>query len=165
VNRATARLGARRLGAWCIDWLILSAFAGALVPIGLVLNGSVRLPPIGWNALSFVALVVPATLWLAAWEAGARAATPGKRVLRLRVDPAGWPRSSVRNGLKVALPWELGHTAAYTLASPASSPAAQAVGMVCGVAACAIALVYVVSLFVGAGRTPYDRVAGTAVSG
>jgi hypothetical protein len=35
--------------------------------------------------------------------------------------------------------------------------------MVCGVAACGLALAYVVSLFVGAGRTPYDRAAGTVV--
>lgn len=153
------------MAAWCVDWLILSAYAGLLVPLGLVLDGSVRLPPIGWNALSFVVLVVPTTVWLAGWEAGARGATPGKRVLRLRVGPGGWRRALLRNGLKLALPWELGHTAAYTLAAPASSGAAQAVGMVCGVGACLLAVVYLASLFVGVGRTPYDRIAGTVVSG
>jgi hypothetical protein len=47
-----------------------------------------------------------ATLWLTAWEAGGRAATPGKRVLRLAVrhgdDRPGWRRSLVRN--RVAVP-------------------------------------------------------------
>jgi uncharacterized RDD family membrane protein YckC len=102
-----------------------------------------------------------------AWEAGGRAATPGKRVLRLAVrhgdDRPGWRRSLVRNALKVALPWELGHTAALALAATPTTTAAEAVGMACGIGACLIALGYLVSLFVGTGRTPYDRVAGTAV--
>ena len=43
----------------------------ALVPLGLLLvDPSVRLPPLGWNAASFVVLIVPATVWLAAWESG-----------------------------------------------------------------------------------------------
>jgi uncharacterized RDD family membrane protein YckC len=157
----------RRIAAWCLDWLIICAYAAALVPLGLLLNGSVALAPAGWNAVSFAALVLPATLWLTVWEAGGRAATPGKRVLRLAVrrgdDPPGWRRSLVRNALKVALPWELGHTAAYTLAASPTSPVAEAVGMTCGIGACLVAAGYVVALFVGSGRTPYDRVTGTSV--
>ena len=126
------------------EWLIVSAYASALIPLGLILDGSLHLPPVGWNALSFACLVLPTTLWLACWEAGDRAATPGKRVLQLRVDHDGgrpsWLRSVARNGLKVAVPWELGHTAAFALASSTSSPTAQAVGMVCGTAACGLAL-------------------------
>jgi uncharacterized RDD family membrane protein YckC len=168
VRWTTTRTAFRRVAAWCLDWLIISAYAGALIPLGLVLDRSVRLPLIGWNALAFVLLVVPTTLWLAGWEAGTRAATPGKRVLQLRVDRDGtrpsWRRSMARNALKVALPWELGHTAAFTLASRTSSTTAQVMGMVCGTVACGLVLAYLVSLFVGLGRTPYDRVVGTAVN-
>jgi uncharacterized RDD family membrane protein YckC len=157
----------RRISGWCVDWLIISAYAAALVPLGLLLNRSVQLPPAGWNALSFLVLVLPATLWLTAWEAGGRAATPGKRVLRLAVrhggDRPGWRRSLLRNAPKVALPWELGHTAAFALAASPTTAATEAVGMACGIGACLIALGYLASLFVGTGRTPYDRVAGTAV--
>ena len=166
VRRTTARTATRRVAACCLDWLIVSAYAVALIPLGLVLEGSLHLPLIGWNAVAFLLLVVPATVWLACCEAGTRAATPGKRVLQLRVDHDGtrpsWRRSMARNGLKVALPWELGHTAAFILAST-SSTTAEVVGMVCGTAACVLSLAYLVSLFVGLGRTPYDRVAGTAV--
>jgi RDD family len=157
----------RRIAAWCLDWLIISGYAAALVPLGLALNRSVQLPPAGWNTLSFAVLVLPATLWLTAWEAGARAATPGKRVLRLTVrhgdDQPGWRRSLSRNTLKVALPWELGHTAAYALATSPTTAVTEAVGMACGIGACLIALGYLLSLFVGTGLTPYDRIVGTAV--
>jgi uncharacterized RDD family membrane protein YckC len=162
-----ARLALRRVLAWCVDWLILSAYAAALVPVGLLLNRSVHMASIGWNALSFTILVVPATVWLAAWEAAPRAATPGKRALKLQVrhddGPPGWWRSLARTALKVALPWELGHTAAFVLSTASTSMAAQVLGMVCGVLACVLALTYLVALFVRSGRTPYDRATGTAV--
>jgi RDD family len=160
----------RRIGAWSVDWLIISVYVAALIPLGLLLVAmSVRLPLTGWNALSFALLVVPTTVWMAAWEAGPRAASPGKRLLRLRVGadnaPAlGWRRALVRNGLKIALPWEVGHTAAFTLADPQATATAQLLGMVCGVAACVVVCVYIGSLFIGRGWTPYDRASGSRVA-
>ena len=75
--RAAYTLAWRRVAAWVIDWLIISAYAVALVPLGLLLvDRSVRLPSLGWNAASFVVLIVPTTVWLAAWEAAARAPHP-----------------------------------------------------------------------------------------
>jgi hypothetical protein len=57
----------RRIAAWGIDWLTISLYAGALVPAGLWLHGhSIRLPPVAWNAVSFVVLIAPVTVWLIA---------------------------------------------------------------------------------------------------
>jgi hypothetical protein len=69
----------------------------------------------------------------------------------------------VRNGLKVALPWELGHTAAFLLADPKASGSTYSVGMASAVLACALAAGHVASLFIGTGRTPYDHAAATRV--
>ena len=169
MSRAAYPLALRRVAAWAVDWLIISAYAVALVPLGLLLvDRSVRLPSWGWNAASFVVLIVPATVWLAAWECGRSAATPGKRLLGLRVrvwqdGDVGWRRAAVRNVLKVAVPWELGHTAAFLLADPRASGSTVLIGMASAVLACALAAGYVASLFIGTGRTPYDHAAATSV--
>jgi len=159
----------RRIAAWSVDWLVIIGYAAALVPLGLLLKDrSVQLSSLAWNLISFVLLIVPVTVWLAAWEATPRAATPGKRLARLRVHandgrPPRFGRSIARNGLKVALPWELGHTAAFVLATSSADGAAMTAASICGLAACVIGGGYLVSLFVGSGRTPYDRVTGTSV--
>jgi len=159
----------RRIAAWAVDWLVISLYAGALVPLGLLLvERSVRLSPLQWNAVSLVILILPATVWLAGWESGERGATPGKRLLGLRVRTVpgarlGRRRALARNALKIALPWELGHTAAFLLADPHVSPALSTIGMVAGCLACALAVGYVAALFIGAGRAPYDRATATRV--
>jgi len=160
----------RRVAAWAIDWLIISGYAAALVPLGLWLDeSSVRLSPLGWNAVSFVVLVVPVTVWLTAWEATGSGATPGKRSLRLRVRSLqggrpGWRRAVVRNVIKIALPWELGHTAAFLLSDPRTGRTSGLIGSGCAFLACALAAVYVAALFTGYGHPPYDRLAGTEVA-
>jgi uncharacterized RDD family membrane protein YckC len=160
----------RRIAAFAVDWLIISAYAAALVPLGLLLlAGTGGLAPEAGNALGFGVLVLPATVWLAAWERSAHGASTGKRTLRLWVRAPdqrslGWSGALIRNGLKIALPWELGHTAAFTLADANAAPISVAVGLSCGIAACAIALVYIATLFTRTGRTPYDLAAGSVVS-
>jgi uncharacterized RDD family membrane protein YckC len=159
----------RRLAAWGVDWLVISAYAAALVPLGLLLvEHSVRLPPLGWNAVSFLLLVLPATVWAAAWERSRRGATPGKRLLKLRVRTLsggrpGWGPALARNTIKIAVPWEAGHTAAFLLADPGASGAASAIGMASALVACTVAAVHVATLFIGTGRTGYDRATGTEV--
>jgi hypothetical protein len=63
----------------------------------------------------------------------------------------------VWNALKAALPWELGHTAAFLLADPKASGSTVLVGMASAALAWALATGYVASLFIGTGRTPYDH--------
>ena len=163
------RLAVRRVAAWSVDWLIIIGYAAVLVPLGLLLNDrSVQSSSLAWNLIAFALLIIPVTVWLAAWEAGPRAATPGKRLVGLRVQtndgrPPQFGRSLARNGLKVALPWELGHTAAFVLAASSADGAVMTAASICGIAACIIGGGYLVSLFVGSGRTPYDRVTGTSV--
>jgi uncharacterized RDD family membrane protein YckC len=160
---------ARRVAAMAVDWLVICCYAAALVPLGLFfVDRSVGLSPVGWNAVAFVLLIVPATGWLAGWESGPGAASPGKRLLRLKVvgpgrPRLGWRRALARNGLKVALPWELGHTAAFVLSDATAARSLVVLGMACSFAACLLAAGYVASLFVGTGRTPYDRATGTRV--
>ena len=101
-------------------------------------------------------------------ESGRLGATPGKRLLGLQVralreGDVGRRLAAARNALKVALPWELGHTAAFLLADPEASGSTVLVGMASAVIACIIAAGYVASLFIGTGRTPYDHAAATRV--
>lgn len=153
----------RRLAAFAVDWLCIIAYAALLVPLGILLYD--RLDGLNaWllNAGSFVLLVVPATVWLAAWERGGVRATPGKRLLRLQVTDGaggslGWSRSLLRSGLKLALPWELGHTAVYSLQS-----GSDVLGTVCAALAYGLLFVYL-GYAIASGRTPYDRVSGATV--
>lgn len=153
----------RRIAAFLVDWLLIIGYAALLIPFGLMIRDRVAdLPSWALNAGAFVLLIVPVTIWLAAWERGGWRATPGKRLLGLRVgteagDALGWRRSLVRNALKLALPWELGHTGVYAFAS-----GADAVGSACTGAAYGLLLWYLMSA-ARTGRTPYDRTSGSQV--
>jgi hypothetical protein len=117
------------------------------------------MPVVALNIMAFFVLVAPATVWLAWWE-HAKAATPGKRLLRLRVTPRpGFGKALARNALKVALPWEIAHTGVYLLTDTGHRVA----GTVLSVGAQLVILWFVVTLFVGEGRTPYDRATSLAV--
>lgn len=149
----------RRLTAYLVDWLLIIGYAALLVPFGvLVMDRVADLPHWVLNAGAFVLLVVPATVWLAAWERGGRRATPGKRLLGLRVaGRVGWGPSLTRNALKLALPWELGHTTVYAFVS-----GSDAVGTVSAILAYGLMFTYL-GIAAAGRRTPYDRVAGTRV--
>lgn len=150
----------RRIAAFLLDWLIIIGYAAVLVPFGVALGDRLAgLPVAVLNAGAFVVLILPATVWLAAWERGGVAATPGKRVLGLRVAGSlGWRRSLVRSFLKLALPWELGHTAVYAL----STGTTPVLGTACLVLAYGLLFVCL-GYAVFTGRTPYDRIVGSQV--
>jgi uncharacterized RDD family membrane protein YckC len=116
----------------------------------------------------FAVLTVPVTVWLAGWEASPGGATPGKRLLGLRVltvsgDRLTWPRSLLRTALKFTVPWELAHTAWWNLLLRSGDHGAVLDRLLLSLVCAAIA-VYLVSLFVGSRRAPYDRVTGTFVT-
>jgi hypothetical protein len=70
----------------------------------------------------------------------------------------GHLRSLARNLLKLGLPWTLAHLAVLALVTvPAPDAAAGAL------IAIVVPASYLVSLFVGSGRTPYDWLTGTVV--
>jgi uncharacterized RDD family membrane protein YckC len=156
----------RRLAAWLLDclcvlgWVVLVAaigvplyLAGAIRPTGLLLL----------NAIGAVLIVVPVTLGLAALEARF-GATWGKRVLGLRVEavdgaPPSFGRALVRNALKVALPWLIGHAAVFAVVTAPSAGADVLLAL-----AYVLPILWIVTVIVPPGRTPYDRIAGDVVA-
>ena len=144
-------------------WIAVVAAAGAVLYVAGITRD---VDPVLGNLVGFVTLIVPITIAASGFEGSARHATPGKRVFRLTVERsagggAGFARSLVRNGIKYALPWELGHTAVFALfGSTAAMPLWVAVVLV---AAYAIPIVSLVLLLV-TGRALHDRVARTNVA-
>ena len=144
-------------------WIAVVAAAGAVLYVAGITRD---VDPVLGNLVGFVTLIVPITIAASGFEGAARHATPGKRVFRLTVERsagggAGFARSLVRNGIKYALPWELGHTAVFALfGSTAAMPLWVAVVLV---AAYAIPIVSLVLLLV-TGRALHDRVARTNVA-
>jgi len=145
-----------------IPWIGVVAAAGAV----LWTSGFTRSFDAGAaNIVGFVTLIVPITITASGFEGSARHATPGKRLLRLRVDRwsgggAGFARSLLRNGIKYALPWELGHTAVFALFGVTSAPSASTVVVLVG--AYGLPLLSLALLFVN-GASLHDRIAGTQV--
>lgn len=164
-------LGRRRILAWLIDcacilvWVAVTALIGVpLYLAGIIAStGMLRANLIG----AFV-MVVPVVIAAAWCESRSGSATPGKNALGLRVslgrDDRRFPVAMVRNLLKIGLPWILGHAAVYALAATGDSSAGVPAGIwVLTAAAYLIPIVFVVSLLLGEGRTPYDRLTRTRV--
>jgi uncharacterized RDD family membrane protein YckC len=108
-----------RLTAFALDAVTYLIIPALLLPLGLLLiRHGVMLSSVAINAIGLVLVIAPATAWASWREARPRGATPGKRLLRLGVldettealVPAS--RSLARNMIRIALPWELGHTVA-----------------------------------------------------
>jgi uncharacterized RDD family membrane protein YckC len=162
----------RRIAATSIDYGIVVGYVCVLLAIGLPLWAAGWLPAVSGSGGRLVAQLVtgatlsaPVTVWLAAQEAR-RGATIGKRRLGLTVvtragGRPGWWRSLGRAVGKVFLPWELAHTAIWDMVLRSDGGDAVDIAMLGAVYA--IVVGYLVSLWVGSGRTPYDRLTGTTV--
>lgn len=166
--------GWRRLAAGGADYgvvavyLVVLSLVGALLRAAGLLPGDITTPGdrILAQLVVFAVLTLPVTVWFAFWEAAPRGATPGKHLLGLRVrrlDGGGlsWSASLLRNAVKIAVPWELAHTGVWnSLAWP--GPEAS-LNTALFIAANGLLVLYVVMLFLGSRRPPYDRLAGTIV--
>jgi uncharacterized RDD family membrane protein YckC len=110
-----------------------------------------------------VVLTLPIALFFALPEGLGRRAGPGKRRLGLRlVGPDGAPlglRRSLLRSLIKFLPWELAHTAVWRLPQRPDDPLLMALALI----GMALTGVYIATLFLGDGRTPYDRLSGSRV--
>lgn len=167
------RLPRRRIGAWLIDWACILGWAGVMAGIGVPLYRAglmKRRNLVQLNLIAALVMVVPVVLATAILESGGAAATPGKRALGLTVRTFGskptFGTALLRNTLKIGVPWLIGHAAAIGLASGDSRSGRVPTGLwVLTGAAYALPVFYIASLFVGDGRTPYDRIAGTQVVG
>ncbi len=106
-----------------------------------------------------VLLVAPVTAAFAWFESSARQATVGKRSRRLRVVDATdgsripFRRAVLRNTLKIALPWTIGHVAVFAIVGAGQSDRCSGVGLVAHILAYALPIGYVVTLWIGTGRT------------
>jgi uncharacterized RDD family membrane protein YckC len=154
----------RRLAAWAIDCLCILGWVAVTAAVGIPLYLAGVIRPTGTlplNVIGALVIVVPVTLALAGLE-HRFGATAGKRALGLRVEAAGarpsFPRALLRNALKVALPWLIGHAAVYAAVGDLSPTASWLLA-----AAYIVPVLYVVMLFVGSGCTPYDRISGSTV--
>ncbi|MEU9831990.1 RDD family protein [Streptosporangium sp. NPDC048047] len=159
----------RRIVAWLIDWLCVLVLPLLLVPVGVAAGGmGLRLPAWGWNVVSFLILIVPVTVWAARRESGPLQATPGKRRMGLAVAdarsgrPVGFGPALLRNILKIAVPWELGHTVAFAFVSQAGGEVPGPV-VALTVVTYAVMFCWLGSLFLPSARTPYDLAGGTRV--
>ncbi len=165
---ATRRLALARIRAWLIDWFHILLLPVLLVPVGVAMRwAGVELSPTGWDIAAFFALVLPVTVWLAIRESRPLG-TPGKRRRGLRViddatgETPGLGRTLVRNVVKVAIPWQLGHSVAFGFATLGdAAPGARLIVLTIGCYGLIIA--HAGALFLGRGRTLYDVAARTSV--
>ncbi|MET0863663.1 MAG: RDD family protein [Nakamurella sp.] len=165
-RRFTWVLPVRRLLAWGIDSVMLAAWVGVIAAVGIPLHhaGVTRsLRPLAINLVGAICVVLPGTLALAFAESRPAGRTPGKKVFGLAVRDA---RSGgrllagpavTRNALKVGLPWLIAHAIVIEATSPDPPPPTVLIG------AYVLPVIWVGSLFLGPGRTPYDRAAAAVV--
>ena len=150
--------------ACMLPWIVVVAAAGAVLWVSGITHS---IGPVAGNVVGFVTLIAPITIVAAGFEGATRHATPGKRLLRLEVThrfdgaPTGFARALVRNAIKYALPWQLGHTAVFALWGTTTVPPVWVTVALVG--AYAVPLVSVV-LLVWTGRALHDRVAQTRVA-
>lgn len=162
-------IAVRRSLAFALDWLVVVLWGGLLFGAVLIAtNGTPPQPENPWTAqaIGFLTMTVPVTLYFAFFESSALRASLGKRVLGLIVSSETGERLSLRpallrNAIKFA-PWECGHTLAQQAAfSGEAGLPAWAWGPA------AVALVgpvwWLVAMF-ATGRPPYDRWASAQVS-
>jgi uncharacterized RDD family membrane protein YckC len=150
-----------------LDLLLVLAWVTVLAAIGALLwtvGAAGALDPVAGNVVGFVTLVAPVTVVAARLESGR--GTPGKRARRLRVvgvdgSAPGFGRALLRNALKIALPWELGHTVVFALFGTTTAPGAGVVVLIA--ATYVLPLAYLATLVIPPRRALYDRIAGTAV--
>ena len=166
------RVALGRIAAWLIDWACILGWVAITLAIGLPLHfaGIIRLNDIvAQNVVAAIVVVVPVVLFAAAFESRGRAATPGKRALHLQVRSESITprigRALARNALKIGLPWLIGHVTVFAILFSTTGGRSPLAGIwILIVVAYALPLVYIVSLFVGDGRTLYDRLTRTRVT-
>jgi uncharacterized RDD family membrane protein YckC len=160
----------RRIAAWLVDWACILGWVAVTAAVGVPLYLAGIISPAGTVALNVVGaivIVLPVVIALALFESSRRAATPGKRVLGLRVcahdaRPA-FLRALGRNALKIGLPWLIGHAAVFALVTQNAPGRMPAWVWIYPALAYVIPIAWIVSLFLPSGRTAYDIVTRTTV--
>jgi len=161
-----------RLLAWIVDWLAILAWVAVVAAVGipLYLMGIIGTMPLLWaNLVAAALLVVPVTIVLARLESSVKEGSLGKRARHLRVVSVrtgarvSFQQAIARNALKIALPWTIGHAAVYGIVTSSATGTVPISISVLTAIAYVLPITYVVSLFLGTGRTPYDRLCRSVV--
>ncbi len=166
-----------RLLAFLVDYGLMVLFVAVLSVAGFAIRSQLGVTspaPMTFQqkllaqAIVSATIMLPIMLYFAVAESSRWQATIGKRVLRLQVadDHGGRPpllRTLLRAMVKFA-PWELAHTGVWHVPGTpfVSEPAAFSYGT--WITALVLALWWFASIWLGDGRTPYDRIAGTVVT-
>jgi len=163
-----------RAVAFALDWFVVAAWLGVVALAGwlsgdLLASVFAEGPPWRRQLLGFALLTLPVVLWFAAWEAGARGATPGKRRMGISVrtrdgDRLTLGRSLARNALKFT-PWELSHAALWRIPGwPLEVTHVPLVPLILLAAAWALVGAWLVGALLGPpGAATYDRVVSARV--
>ncbi len=177
-NLATRNPSLRpRLIAFALDYLVIAAYAIVLASATLLLAASparsrlakLVATPASMNAVAFVTLVLPVTLYFALQEGSARQGTWGKRKVGLRVTatgggqlPAG--RALLRSTIKF-LPWQIAHTCLFGVPGWPLAPAQPPGWVIAGFGfVWVLVIAYIATLGLSPShRTLYDRLAGSEV--
>jgi uncharacterized RDD family membrane protein YckC len=155
-----------------VDWFSILVWVAITAAVGVPLYLSGVTHSVGAVSLNLVAallLIVPTTVVLTVLESSPREASVGKRTRHLRVVDAvtgtrvSFRRSILRNTLKIGVPWTIGHAAVFSIVQASGSGPVPVSVWLLTVVAYVLPIMYVVSLFVGQGRTPYDLISGTVV--
>ncbi len=163
-----ARLVGRRLLAFGLDWCAMALWGGAVfLAVMLATGGDPPAPSGPWSgqAIGFLAMTLPVLLYFALFERSRWRASPGKRLLGLKVgcesgERLPFARALLRNAIKLA-PWELGHTAAHQ--SFFAREGSPALWIWLTAAGAMIGPLWWIAAIHASGRAPYDRLAGARV--
>jgi uncharacterized RDD family membrane protein YckC len=155
-----------------VDWFCILAWVAITAAVGVPLYLSGLTHSVGAVASNLVAalmMVLPTTVVLTLLESSPREASIGKLTRHLRVVDAvtgsrvSFQRSILRNTLKIGVPWTIGHAAVFAIVQASGSRSVPVSVWLLTVVAYVLPITYIVSLFVGQGRTPYDLISSTVV--
>ncbi len=163
----------RRIGAFAVDYVVL------IVPLMTLISGLswglawFQLNPFSINVwlnqvFVFLTLTLPVMLYFACCEASPWQATIGKRIAKVRVcDTNGRRPSLSRTTMRAIfkfLPWEFFHTIFWHWPGWPTHPAPPTtLQMTLLIVGWLVIGSFLLTLFVGSHRTPYDWLAGTVV--
>lgn len=158
-------LAARRARAYGLDAAGYLGIAASIVPIGVALHYLAPPTPLQVIAISAIPPVA-AMLWAARAESSASGSTWGKKKLALSVRRGyrspSFGRALVRNVVKVAIPWQLGHVVAIGAAT-GGFERHDGLTMTATVMVYPLIGVLALTTVLGSGRGLHDRIAGTRV--
>ena len=160
-------LAGRRGKAYALDCLTYLGIAVATVPFGLLARQA------GWGrqrTFVLAASAVPpmiATVLAAHQESSSHAATPGKRLYGLSVltqegHSLTFAQALVRNTVKIAIPWQLGHTVAVGAAFGGFDEL-DPITVGATIVTYPMIAAMIASVVVGQGRTIHDYAVGSEV--